>query len=34
MTLDRAKLVQRIGALDALALVHIDGGLRAALQLS
>jgi mRNA interferase MazF len=33
-TLDRAKLVQRIGVLDAQALVHVDGGLRAALQLS
>lgn len=33
-TIDRAKLVQRIGALDAPVLVHVDGGLRAALQLS
>jgi mRNA interferase MazF len=33
-TLDRAKLVQRIGALDAPALVDVDNGLKAALQLS
>jgi len=33
-TLDRSKLVQRIGTLDAPALVHLDSGLKAALQLS
>ena len=32
-TLDRAKLVQRIGALDSHALSLIDNGLKAALQL-
>lgn len=33
-TLDRATLVQRIGALDAPALLNVDNGLKTALQLS
>ena len=33
-TLDRAKLVQKIGVLDSQALTTIDGGLKAALHLS
>lgn len=32
-TLDRAKLIQRLGSLDAQTLVRIDKGLKAALQL-
>ena len=33
-TLDRAKLVQRIGVLDSQTLIRIDNGLKASLQLS